>query len=142
MWGALENVVPLVKPGGALFVAIYNDQGRASRMWFLIKKLYNELPRGLRFLVLVPAFLRLWMPTAVRDLLLGRPFRTWRTYSAERGMSPWRDVVDWVGGYPFEVARPEQVFDLFRDRGFTLDRLKTCAGGLGCNEYVFRRDAN
>jgi hypothetical protein len=24
-----------------------------------------------------------------------------------RGMSPWRDRMDWVGGYPFEVASPE-----------------------------------
>ena len=26
-------------------------------------------------------------------------------------MTPWRDVIDWVGGYPFEVSRPEEVFD-------------------------------
>jgi hypothetical protein len=25
-------------------------------------------------------------------------------------MSAWRDVVDWVGGYPFEVAKPEEFF--------------------------------
>ena len=24
----------------------------------------------------------------------------------ERGMSFWQDLVDWVGGYPFEVAKP------------------------------------
>jgi 2-polyprenyl-6-hydroxyphenyl methylase/3-demethylubiquinone-9 3-methyltransferase len=51
-------------------------------------------------------------------------------------MDAWRDVVDWVGGYPFEVAKPEQVFDFYRRRGFTLQCLKTCAGGHGCNEYV------
>jgi hypothetical protein len=56
-----------------------------------------------------------------------------------RGMNPWRDVVDWVGGYPFEVAKPEEVFDFFRSRGFQLERLKTCAGGLGCNEYMFEK---
>ena len=54
-------------------------------------------------------------------------------------MSPLRDVVDWVGGYPFEVARPEQIFDFYRNRGFLLQRLKTCYGQLGCNEFVFRR---
>jgi 2-polyprenyl-6-hydroxyphenyl methylase/3-demethylubiquinone-9 3-methyltransferase len=54
-------------------------------------------------------------------------------------MDAWRDVVDWVGGYPFEVAKPEQVFDFYRRRGFTLQRLKTCAGGHGCNEYVLVR---
>ena len=54
------------------------------------------------------------------------------------GMSPWRDVVDWAGGYPFEVAKPEEIFDFFRQRGFQLERLKTCAGGHGCNEFVFK----
>ncbi|MCC7451592.1 MAG: hypothetical protein IT324_29565 [Anaerolineae bacterium] len=53
--------------------------------------------------------------------------------------SCWHDLIDWVDGYPFEVARPEQIFDFYRERGFTLVRLKTCAGGLGCNEYIFER---
>jgi 2-polyprenyl-6-hydroxyphenyl methylase/3-demethylubiquinone-9 3-methyltransferase len=54
-------------------------------------------------------------------------------------MSPWRDVVDWVGGLPFEVSRPEQVLEFLRERDFALVRMKTCGGGLGCNEFVFRR---
>ena len=44
MWQALNNVVPLVSSGGQLFLAIYNDQGSASRRWRLIKQLYNRLP--------------------------------------------------------------------------------------------------
>src|SRR6516225_9471245 len=28
MWQALDNIDPLVAPGGRLFIAIYNDQGR------------------------------------------------------------------------------------------------------------------
>lgn len=44
-------------------------------------------------------------------------------------MSPWWDVVDWVGGYPFEVAKPEEIFDSYRQRGYRLEKLKTCAGG-------------
>jgi 2-polyprenyl-6-hydroxyphenyl methylase/3-demethylubiquinone-9 3-methyltransferase len=56
-------------------------------------------------------------------------------------MDLWHDAKDWVGGYPFEVAKPERIFDFYRDRGFELQRMKTCAGGLGCNEYVFRRIA-
>ena len=56
----------------------------------------------------------------------------------DHGMSPWRDVVDWVGGYPFEVAKPEEVFEFYRDRGFNLVTLKTC-GGRGCNEFVFEK---
>ena len=54
-------------------------------------------------------------------------------------MSPWHDLVDWVGGLPFEVAKPEEIFCFYRDRGFQLVELVTCAGGLGCNEFVFRK---
>ena len=53
-------------------------------------------------------------------------------------MSRWHDLVDWVGGYPFEVARPEEILDFVRPRGFELERLTTCGGGLGCNQFVFR----
>jgi 2-polyprenyl-6-hydroxyphenyl methylase/3-demethylubiquinone-9 3-methyltransferase len=137
MWKALENVALLVRPGGRLFIAIYNDQGRTSRVWLAVKKAYNALPSSLRGLVLVPSFIRLWLPTTVRDLVVGRPFRSWRTYVKERGMSPWRDVVDWVGGYPFEVAKPDELLEFFRGQGFHLDRLKSCGGGHGCNELIF-----
>jgi hypothetical protein len=59
--------------------------------------------------------------------------------SLDRGMDLLRDALDWLGGLPFEVARPEQVFDFLRDRDFVLLRLKTCAGRPGCNEFVFLR---
>jgi SAM-dependent methyltransferase len=142
MWEAIDNVAALVKPNGRLFIAIYNDQGRATHVWSAIKRWYNLLPRALRFLVLWPAAVWLWGPASIRDFVLLRPFRTWRDYVKVRGMSPWRDVVDWVGGYPFEVATPESVFDHCRRKGFRLRRLTTCAGRLGCNEFVFAADGS
>ncbi|MCH7685782.1 MAG: class I SAM-dependent methyltransferase [Planctomycetes bacterium] len=138
LWSALENVISCVADGGLLYIALYNNQGGASRRWTTIKKLYNRLPGPLRFLVLWPAFARLWGPTTVRDVLRCKGFQTWSRYSREnRGMSPWRDVVDWVGGFPFEVSRPEEVLAFCRKRGCELVHLKTCGGGRGCNEYVF-----
>jgi len=56
-----------------------------------------------------------------------------------RGMHGWHDLVDWVGGYPFEVARPEAVFNFCRSRGFTLVYLTTQGRGHGCNEFVFTK---
>ena len=142
MWQALANIAQLVESGGKLFVAIYNDQGRPSRQWLKVKRAYCKLPNMLRWIVLWPAFLRLWGPTTVRDFCRLRPFKTWRDYTADgvRGMNPWRDVVDWVGGYPFEVAKPEDIFYFYRQRGYQLDRLETCAGGHGCNEYILIRE--
>jgi 2-polyprenyl-6-hydroxyphenyl methylase/3-demethylubiquinone-9 3-methyltransferase len=56
-----------------------------------------------------------------------------------RGMSRWYDLRDWVGGYPFEVAKPEEIVALFHARHFALNQLRTVGGQLGCNQYVFTR---
>jgi SAM-dependent methyltransferase len=140
MWQALNNASSLVADHGILCIAIYNDQGRPSKRWTTVKRLYNTLPGFLRFAVLIPAFIRLWLPTMLRDLLYGNPFKTWSQYKKDRGMNPWIDVVDWVGGYPFEVAKPEEIFHFFKSKGFALANLKTCGGGIGCNEYVFIKE--
>jgi len=44
MWQALRNVHSLVKPGGQLFIAIYNDQGWISTYWKCVKTAYNRNP--------------------------------------------------------------------------------------------------
>ena len=136
MWEALGNVVPLVTDGGRLFVAIYNDQGKPSRYWKRVKRWYNKLPGPLRFLVVWPSFVVLWWRPIVKDILAGKPTRSFREYGGGRGMSLWRDLVDWVGGYPFEVARPDEIFVFYRDRGFVLTNMTT-RWDLGCNEFVF-----
>jgi hypothetical protein len=47
------------------------------------------------------------------------------------------EKLDWVGGCPFEVAKPEEIFDVFRARGFTLQKMRAESGDLGCNEFIF-----
>jgi len=111
--------------------------GKATRVWTRVKRSYNALPGRLRWLVLGPAAAWIWGPAMIRDVAVLRPFATWREYHHVRGMSPWRDLVDWVGGYPFETAKPEQVFEYYRRKRFRLVRLTTCGGGFGCNEFVF-----
>jgi 2-polyprenyl-3-methyl-5-hydroxy-6-metoxy-1,4-benzoquinol methylase len=138
MWKAITNAATTVKPGGKFFIAIYNDEGLMSKTWIAIKKAYNKLPSSLKFLVLIPSFLYLWIPPLIRDLLLGKPFQSWRRYVSNRGMSPWDDVVDWVGGYPFEVAKVEELFHFCQKQGFQLLDLIT-TNRLGNNELVFIR---
>ena len=139
MWTALENVLLSLNPKGQLYIALYNDQGWATRFWARIKKTYNQSPVPIKGLVLFLSFIRLWGPAMVRDVLAARPFHSWRHYDGLRGMSPWVDLVDWVGGYPFEAARPEDVVDFYKRKGLRVKKLKTCGKGRGCNEYVFVR---
>ena len=139
MWLALENIAPLVVDKGNLFIAIYNDQGRASRKWLVLKKLYNG-HAFLRMPLALYTFFRQWGLTFFRDTLRGNPLLSWNEYNKVRGMSAWRDIVDWIGGYPFEVAKPEEIFNFYFDKGFVLKRLITCAGGIGCNQFVFLKN--
>ena len=141
MWQALQNVAPLVGQPGQLFIAIYNDQGRASAIWARVKRLYCRSPKPVRALILGLSMLRLWGPTMARAALSGEALSRIKNYGEGegRGMSAWRDLVDWVGGYPFEVSSPERIFDFYRSQGFQLERMTTCGGGLGCNQFVFRR---
>lgn len=139
MWQALENAARPVAEDGHLFIAIYNDQQQRSRLWLRVKRFYCEGPAGK---VIVPA---IFVPYFIaggltKDLLRGRnPLRRYADYKKSRGMSIVHDWIDWLGGYPFEVARPEEIFSFYRERGFTLDRLVTCGGGLGNNQFVFTR---
>lgn len=139
---ALRHAALPVKPGGLLFIAIYNDQGAESHRWKKTKRRYQRLPAPLRpayvAAVMLPEELRSAID-ALRERGLGACLDRWRTN--ERGMSRWHDMVDWVGGWPFEVAEPGQLFQLYRGLGFSLVNLVTRSAGYGCNELVLRRDA-
>lgn len=138
---AMENACLAVASGGQLYIAIYNDQGWRSIYWAQIKKLYNQVPRMGKLATVSIVFLSWWAPKILRDSITGRPLLSWKKYIKKRGMSPWRDAVDWVGGYPFEVANPEEIFHFYRDRGFTMMNLTTCGGKLGNNQFVFEKVA-
>lgn len=141
MYKAFENVEKLVNPTGTLFISIYNDQGRTSKIWTALKKSYNQSGYLGKKLLELLTLLRVWTFTFLKDLIrCGNPFKTWTNYARNnRGMSAYYDLIDWIGGYPFEVAKPEEIFSFFQRHNFNLEHLKTCAGGLGCNEFVFKR---
>lgn len=139
MWKALDHAARLIAPGGLLALAIYNDQGPWSRRWRAVKRLYcsGTVGRAAVCAACIPAFV---LRGLVSDLAGGRnPAARYTEYRRSRGMSVVHDWIDWLGGYPFEVAKPEAVFDWYRARGFTMKRLRTCGGTVGCNEYLFER---
>ena len=109
---AIELSAQRTKPGGMFFIAIYNDQGGASRRWLAVKKTYNTLPTVLRplWVVLIAGCYETKFALArLGKLQNPLPFSDWRAKKKDRGMSAWHDWVDWIGGLPFEVASPEQI---------------------------------
>lgn len=133
MWDAVRNTAALVKPGGLLALAVYNRHV-TSPPWKAIKWCYNHVPRLLqRIMVLgfMPAiFLAKFLVTRKSPL------------RKRRGMDFRTDVVDWLGGYPYEYARADDVVSFVTALGFRLSRMTRPATPIGCNEFVFVRTAD
>jgi 2-polyprenyl-3-methyl-5-hydroxy-6-metoxy-1,4-benzoquinol methylase len=143
MHEAINNIVAAVRIDGSICLAIYNQQGNASKRWKSIKMAYNYLPCVLRpiYVICIAGWYELKFALA---RLIRRqnplPFADWSKKKEDRGMSAWHDWVDWIGGLPFEVASPDDVVRQLRSHGFVLEKLKTVGSGWGCNEYLFRRE--
>lgn len=134
---AMQNMVPLVTDSGLLCIAIYNDQGFRSAVWRQIKRLYSRssVAAFMIRLTFIPCYVG---GALLKDLSAARnPLARFRRLP--RGMSIWHDWLDWLGGYPFEVAKPDEVIRKYRSNGYELVSLKTCGSRSGCNEFVFLR---
>jgi hypothetical protein len=140
MLSALVNIDENVKKNGTLFIAIYNDQRNRSKIWRKIKSTYVKSPKFIKFFIVILCYILIWGKIFTYDLFFrGNPLYSWKQTENNRGMSPHYDLIDWVGGYPFEVATPEFIFNLYRDRNYRLEKLKTNGKGYGCNEFVFTK---
>jgi len=142
MWEGLGNASYAVKTEGTLFVAIYNDTGSQARRWKTIKQTYCKLPKPLKtpfaILTILPEEARRMASATIRLKPL-EYFAFWKNYTNSRGMNYWYDIIDWVGGYPYEVAAPDEIFEFYKEKSFELRKLKCGGVGLGCNEFVFKK---
>lgn len=132
MWQAIDNAMGLVRPGGHFVLAIYNRHW-SSAAWTAIKRVYVSLPGVLQKMMNWAFFPIIYL---AKLLATGRnPLRM------ERGMEFYYNVVDWVGGYPYEYASREEIESYMAQRGFELERFVPTIVPTGCNEFVFRKTA-
>jgi SAM-dependent methyltransferase len=139
MWRALEHVTTFVRPGGLLAVAIYR-RTPACAFWRREKKLYSSAPATVRLLI------RSLYKTAYLSAIAasGRnPFGyVFNYHNRTRGMSFHHDIHDWLGGYPYESASPDEIAAFMAQHGFSVERLfqrpAAVKGlfGTHCDEYV------
>ena len=139
MWNAMEETIKKVKKDGLLYIAIYNSLNSiflSSSRWRQIKWLYNKSPSFVKsILVFGYMFLLFCIYTRSNRNI----FDEIKNYKSHRGMSWHRDVVDWVGGYPYEYAHVGELFDFFcKKHPFTLLNLNENTGS-GCHELLFKR---
>jgi len=132
MHKAFEATARLVAPKGTLAIAIYNKHF-TSPVWKMIKYTYVKSPAVIKKLLI-------WLVLIIKVPAVMITTRR-NPFSKERGMSYYYDIVDWVGGYPYEYASPAEVTQFFERRGFKLVKLVKTQGFTGCNEFVFERIA-
>lgn len=132
MWNAIEAASSLVTQPGHLWIALYHKT-RRSGLSRLTKRAYNRTPGALK-----PTFRGAYALAKVANMLVReRSTKRIREYGTERGMSWWRDIEDWLGGLPYEVADPEHVVRALAT--FQLDRISRAKGEGGNDVYLFSR---
>ena len=128
---SLEYAAELVSPQGFLVLSIYRRHW-SSRFWLGVKWSYGLLPRfGKRLMVLL-FYPVLWAATWV--VSGENPNRK------GRGMNFYYDVVDWIGGYPYEFASKEEILQRMSLLGFECLSLRPPRVPTGCNEFVLKRN--
>ena len=147
MWDAIASAASIVAPGGRLILGVYNHAPN-SAFWWRVKKLYVERPLFRSWLIVLHAVF-----IAVAAAARGRRVALRR----DRGMHALVDLVDWLGGFPYEYACFDDVARFVERLGLTLERevpRRPCGRGArpglfgalrtantGLNEFLFRRPA-
>lgn len=132
LWRAMETATTLVKPGGLLWISLYTKGPRFQKD-LALKKKYNAATRFGKKLMETPFILR-----AMRERLRNKqnPF-AWNQ-TKRRGMNVYHDIVDWLGGLPYEVASPEEVHDFLCNRGFKAEKIEPRAE-TDCSIYLYSK---
>ncbi len=141
MWEAIRNAARLVAPRGLFYIALYNrvDGGRGSNFWLGVKRRYVQ---GSTLTKRCIEYAYLFVYYILAPLMrFQNPLRMMREYRGNRGMDYWCDIVDWVGGYPYEYATVEEVFGFIKKEypAFQLTNIKT-TNNLGNNSFMYKND--
>jgi len=127
---AIRAAAGLVAPGGHLVLALYNRHWSSSG-WRMIKWSYVHSPRWLQRSLIGICYPIIYL---AKWLVTGKnPKRQ------ERGMDFYYDVVDWVGGYPYEYASRNEIAAQLTTLSFALVKFLPARVPTGCNEYVFQK---
>jgi 2-polyprenyl-3-methyl-5-hydroxy-6-metoxy-1,4-benzoquinol methylase len=127
---ALANTASLVAQDGHLLLAIYNRHW-TSPAWRVIKRVYVASPKVVQGI----------LSTSLYPVIMAAKWAVTRRnpLQQERGMDFYYDVVDWVGGYPYEYASCDDIEARMQRLGFSLVRRLPARVPTGCNEFVFKR---
>ncbi|HUS03583.1 MAG TPA: class I SAM-dependent methyltransferase [Chitinophagaceae bacterium] len=131
MWNAIENAINLVDKSGSFLIAIY-IKGPKYQKHLKTKRKYN---RATPFVKKIMVW-RYILSVIVYRLRTGKNPFSWNE-KKERGMNVYNDIVDWLGGLPYEVAGREEIVKFFADRKLELQKISVAQSEGGCSTYLF-----
>jgi len=137
MWKAIENTSRLMKKGGLLYLALYTSGVTlpSDEYWLDVKQRYNRenwFNKRVTEIWYVWKFLLKKKISAIPSLFILNA-----NYKKERGMALYTDIVDWLGGWPMEFSKIEDVKQFCTEKlGLELVNIKT---GQANTEYLFRK---
>jgi 2-polyprenyl-3-methyl-5-hydroxy-6-metoxy-1,4-benzoquinol methylase len=131
MWTALERARGLLKEGGLFWISLYAKGPNYSRD-LATKQAYNAASKAMKGVLRMKYVLILML----HRLRAGRNPWTWNEQKA-RGMDTWHDIVDWLGGLPYEVASVDEVVAFMAQRGCVVQRVQAAPEG-SCHTFLFR----
>ncbi|MEO6722075.1 MAG: class I SAM-dependent methyltransferase [Ferruginibacter sp.] len=141
MWEAIKNAMSATKKNGLFFIAIYNKQGWKSRFWWYVKYIYNKLPHFVKKAYALTLGITFQIINIIKYTLLLKPqiaIKPLLNYRKNRGMSIKHDIIDWIGGFPYEYATVTELNDFFKKHDFiVVKEIKT--NSLGCNQIVYKK---
>jgi 2-polyprenyl-6-hydroxyphenyl methylase/3-demethylubiquinone-9 3-methyltransferase len=139
-WGALHhtgnmkraiiNAASLVKHDGILVLALYNRHW-SSPIWLAIKWIYCKSPEFVQRVMILALYPIIWF---AKLMITGKSPR-----EQTRGMDFFHNVIDWVGGYPYEYADTRTIQYFIEDLGFKLIKINPSTVPTGCNEFIFTK---
>ena len=132
MWTAIDHAARLVQPLGLLWISIYQKGPGYSRD-LALKQRYNAATEGGKR----------WME---RQWIAKEMFRRLKRFKnpfgwfqkTGRGMNSYHDLIDWLGGLPYEVADANEIIQFSRKRGLILEKIRSVNEG-GCSNYLLQR---
>ncbi|MDC1073056.1 class I SAM-dependent methyltransferase [Gammaproteobacteria bacterium] len=127
---AFFNCASMLAEDGFLIIAIYNRHW-SSPVWRVLKRIYCNTP-VIGKKILITFFTPIIF--LAKLIVTGKnPLRS------ARGMDFFVDIVDWVGGYPYEYASVVEIEEIGRKNNLQLENVRPSNVPTGCNEFIFRR---
>jgi 2-polyprenyl-3-methyl-5-hydroxy-6-metoxy-1,4-benzoquinol methylase len=132
MWQAINNALSLVADQGLFYITLYKDDNYAHSI--KVKERYNASSASGKTWMTYKEIMKIM---ARRALTFRNPF-SWNK-NMGRGMNGYHDLIDWLGGLPYEVANEDEMLQWGIKNGLQMKRI-WCSNGKGsCNYYLFQK---